>query len=112
LLEGLALYHNHDFFRCHDVLEQVWLQTTGPSKAFYQGLIQAAVAFHHWSRGNLPGALTLARSATRHLKPYAPVYQGVDVQRFVTEFSELFQWLRRHRQRYDAHLVPSIHWTA
>ena len=110
LVEGIALYNHHRFFECHEVLEQRWLRTTGVSKDFYKGLIQAAVACFHWSRGNLPGALTLARSASRYLKRYRPVCCGVDVEGFVTQFSELFQWLRRHRQRYDPRLVPVIRW--
>jgi len=121
LVEGIALYNHHRFFECHEVLEQLWLKTTDVSPAcpdergagrkdFYKGLIQAAVAFYHWSKGNRPGALTLARSASRYLKRYTPVFCGIDVEGFLAQFSELFQWLRRHRQRYDSHLVPKLHW--
>ena len=112
LVEGIALYNHRRFFECHEVLEQRWLQTTDASKDFYKGLIQAAVAFYHWSRGNLPGALTLARSAARYLKRYRPACAGVDVEGFLTQFTELFQWLRRHRQRYDPRLVPAIRFVA
>jgi len=90
------------------VLEQVWLKTSDHSKDFYKGLIQAAVACYHWSKGNRGGALTLARSASRYLERYSPSYCGVDVARFLTQFSELFQWLRRHRQAYHPRLVPRI----
>lgn len=110
LSEGVALYNHHRFFECHETLERLWLETHGASKDFYKGLIQAAVAFHHWSKGNDAGAQTLARSSARYLKRYAPVYLGLDVQKFLTSFSELFQWLRRHRQRYDSHLVPVMQW--
>ncbi|MBI3087794.1 MAG: DUF309 domain-containing protein [Candidatus Omnitrophica bacterium] len=112
LREGIALYNHHRFFECHEVLERLWLDTTGPAKDFYKGLIQAAVAFHHWSKGNPAGAKTLARSAAGYLKRYPPDYLGVDVGRFVAQFAELFQWLRRHRHAYDAHLVPTIQWAA
>jgi len=86
------------------------LETTGAPKDFYKGLIQAAVAFHHWSRNNLAGAQTLARSSSRYLTRYGPVFQDIDVTGFLAQFSELFQWLRRHRQRYDPRLVPNILW--
>ena len=108
LQEGIALFNHHQFFECHEVLEQRWRELADSSKDFYKGLIQAAVAFHHWSRGNLPGALTLARSSATYLKRYEPVYAGVEVARFLTPFTELFQWLRRHSQRYDSRLVPVI----
>jgi len=110
LIEGIALFNHHQFFECHEVLEQRWLKTTDASKDFYKGLIQAAVAFYHWSKGNRPGALTLARSASRYLKRYTPMFCGIDVEGFLAQLLELFQWLRRHRQRYDPHLVPKIHW--
>ena len=108
LTEGVALYNHRRFFECHETLERLWLETHDASKDFYKGLIQAAVAFYHWSRGNEAGAQTLARSSVRYLKRYAPACCGLDVQEFLTRFSELFQWLRRHRQRYDPHLVPMI----
>lgn len=110
LAEGIALYNHHQFFACHEVLERVWLKTSGRDRDFYKGLIQAAVAFYHWSRGNPNGALTLYRSASRYLQHYRPEYLGVDVERFLRQFSELFGWLRRHRLRYDVHLVPTLHW--
>ena len=106
--EGIALYNHRHFFECHETLERVWLRTSGRSKDFYKGLIQAAVAFYHWSRGNRPGALTLARSAANYLARYRPVFLGLDVAQFHAQFSELFRWLRRHHVRYDPRLVPLI----
>lgn len=109
LEEGIALFNHHQFFECHEVLEQRWKATHDASKDFYKGLIQAAVAFHHWSKGNLAGALTLAKSSAKYLKRYEPSHAGVDVSGFLAQFSEMFQWLRRHRQRYEPSLVPLLH---
>lgn len=109
LQEGIALFNHRQFFECHEVLEQRWKATHDHSKDFYKGLIQAAVAFHHWSKGNLAGALTLAKSASKYLRRYEPSHAGVDVSGFLAQFSEMFQWLRHHHQRYDANLVPLLH---
>ena len=108
LAEGLALYNHHRFFECHEVLEQLWLKTIGRPRDFYKGLIQAAVAFHHWSRGNLAGAMSLYRSSSRYLRRYLPDFLGVDVEGFLRRYTELFRWLRRHPMRYEARLVPPI----
>ena len=108
LEEGIALYNHRRFFECHEVLEQAWLQTTGRDRDFYKGLIQAAVAFYHWSRRNPGGAMSLYRSSSRYLKRYTPAYLGVDVQSFLRRYTELFGWLRRHHLPYDPHLVPPI----
>ncbi len=110
MLEGVALFNHHQFFRCHEVLEQLWLHTEGRPRKFYQGLIQAAVAFYHWSRDNLGGAMSLYRSSSQYLRAYQPEYLGVDVGQFLTQYTELFGWLRRHHTRYDVRLVPTLRW--
>ena len=69
------------------------------------------MACYHGSKGNLAGALTLARSASRYLNAYGPVYQGLGVEGFVTKCSELFAWLRRHPQRFDPYVVPPPRWS-
>ena len=109
-MEGLALYNSHRFFECHEVLERLWLETEGRPRDFYKGVIQAAVAFHHWSRGNVGGAMSLYRSSSRYLRKYTPAFLGVDVSGFLRRYGELFGWLRRHHVRYDAHLVPPLRW--
>ena len=110
MIEGIALFNHREFFRCHEVLEQLWLQTSGRPRDFYKGLIQAAVAFYHWSRNNPAGAMSLYRSSSRYLRRFRPAYLGVDVEGFLQSYTELFGWLRRHARRYDARLVPTIRW--
>ena len=111
LIEGVALFNHRQFFRCHEVLEQMWLRTEGRPRDFYKGLIQAAVAFYHWSRNNPGGAMSLYRSSSKYLPKYLPTYLDVDVAKFFQQYRELFTWLRRHPTRYDARLVPTICWT-
>lgn len=115
-------FNAHQFFEAHEVLERAWLETSGRSPArpghrgaggkdFYKGLIQAAVAFHHWTKGNRAGALTLARSATKYLRRYTPAYLGLDVESLLKSFTDVFGWLTRHPLRYDPRLVPILRWT-
>ena len=110
LVEGVALFNHHHFFACHEVLERLWLSTRDRSRDFYKGLIQAAVAFHHWSKGNPGGALSLYRSSSRYLARYRPAHLNLDVEAFLARYTELFQWLRRHPVAYDARLVPPLRW--
>jgi predicted metal-dependent hydrolase len=51
-LEGIRLFNAEDFFECHDVLEELWSETLGEEKKFYQGLIQASVALFHFGNEN------------------------------------------------------------
>jgi predicted metal-dependent hydrolase len=44
-----------------------------------QGLIQAAVAFHHHSTGNLVGARSLLGRATKNLRTYPEGFGGIQL---------------------------------
>jgi len=110
LIEGIDRFNARQFYECHDVLESLWLKTAGRARDFYKGLLQAAVAFYHWSRGNPAGAMSLYRSSSRYLKRYRPVFLDIDVDAFLRQYTELFGWLRRHPLRYEARLVPVMRW--
>ena len=83
-------FNRGDYYEAHDVLEDLWLETTGPDYAFYKGLIQVAGCFvhlrkqfehpehHHHSRRMVPAA-RLFRIAIGHLEPFAPVHHGLEV---------------------------------
>lgn len=87
-LEGISLFNQREFFACHDALEELWTETLGPEREFYQGLIQAAVALFHFSEGNTGGARRMCESSIQYLEPYRPHYLGLDVDRFLAEFRD------------------------
>lgn len=91
--EGVRLFNAGDYFACHDVLEDLWNETLGPEREFYQGLIQSAVALFHFETGNLGGARRMHFSACRYLEPYRPNYLGMDVERFLVAMRHCFQEL-------------------
>lgn len=53
---GVEEFNGQFFFEAHDTWEELWMQTTGPHRLFYQGLIQVSVGFYHLSNGNYKGA--------------------------------------------------------
>jgi predicted metal-dependent hydrolase len=114
-LEGIRLFNAGEFFACHDVLEELWGETLGPERSFYQGLIHAAVALHHFETDNLGGARKMYESARRYLEPYGPAYLGLDVERFLDELRECFRELIEAGNVYpagtvlDAARVPRLH---
>ena len=65
--EALHLFNRGDFFECHEVLEAVWLESSGDQKLFLQGLIQVAVSLYHLRRGNFTGSERLLRAALQKL---------------------------------------------
>lgn len=89
-----------EYYEAHDVLEHLWLRTTGPEYGFYKGLIQLAGAFVHLKKHHarpthpkdgrrLQPATRLFLLAEANLGPHSPSHMGLDVAA-VCEFSE--QW--------------------
>lgn len=101
-LEGIRLFNEEDFFECHEVLEDLWQETPGKEKKFYQGLIQAAVALFQFGNENLGGARKLYHSSLEKLDPYRPYYQGIDLDKFLAEMKYCFQELLESAQTYPA----------
>jgi hypothetical protein len=79
LCEGLRCFHFGAFFEAHEHWESVWLAAQEPERAFLQGLIQVAAAFHHFQRGNCAGTISLLRSALRRLDEYPETFTGIAV---------------------------------
>ena len=77
LARGLAQFNDGLFYECHDTLEEVWSGVRGPSRDFFQGLIQVAVGFYHLGNGNRAGAERLLRRALARLSRYPGRYAGV-----------------------------------
>jgi predicted metal-dependent hydrolase len=78
------------YYEAHDVLEHLWLRTTGEEHAFFKGLIQLAGAFVHLKKQQerpwhakdgrrLAPAVRLFRLAERNLTPYPARYLDLDL---------------------------------
>lgn len=76
LTEGVRLFNDGFYFECHDVLEDLWSGLRGPSRDFFQGLIQVSVGYYHLGNGNRAGALSLFGRALQRLAPYPDGYCG------------------------------------
>jgi uncharacterized protein len=89
-LRGIAEFNQQLFFESHETWECLWKRQLGPSREFFQGLIQAAVALHHLRNRNEHGAGTLLARSRAHLDPYRPRYLGVDVDGFLAALDDVF----------------------
>ena len=76
---GIERFNQRQFFECHEVLEEIWLEETEEEKPFYQGIIQVAAAFHHYLNGNLAGTLSLLRQGVEKLRRYPADSHGLDL---------------------------------
>src|SRR5439155_26278560 len=78
--EGIKLFNSADFFEAHEVLEDVWRAAPAAEKRFLQGLIQVAVALHHYSKENRVGTRSLLARARRNLSGYSDEVGGIDLK--------------------------------
>ena len=89
-LAGIVLFNRGDFFEAHEVWEAIWLETSGPERRFYQGLIQAAVGLCHFSNGNLRGASKLYHSSRDYMHRFGSPYLGLDQDAFWKAMDQCF----------------------
>jgi hypothetical protein len=90
--KGVAEFNAGYFFECHDTLEDMWSGIRGPSRDFFQGLIQVSVAFYHLTGGNLPGAESMLRRALKRFERYPDRYFAFDL---AAHRAEIRSWLDR-----------------
>jgi predicted metal-dependent hydrolase len=76
---GIRLFNAREFYDAHEVWEDVWRESEGVEKRFLQGLIQAAVAFHHHSTGNVAGACSLMERSRKNLAACPEEFRSIRV---------------------------------
>jgi predicted metal-dependent hydrolase len=82
-VRGIELFNRGEFFKAHEVLEDVWRAAPVPEKKFLQGIIQIAVALHHHSTGNPLGARSLMKRGAKNLSTYSGDFGGIRLDRLL-----------------------------
>lgn len=112
-LQGIAFFNACEFFEAHEVWEDLWKSYTGELRLFYKGLIQAAVALHHFGNGNIRGARKVYGSSRGYLAQYGPMCNGLDVEKFLAEFDACFADVAATDEQFpqielNPELIPEI----
>lgn len=113
-LEGIEHFNKCDFFEAHEVWEELWTDYQGPSRKFYQGLIQVAVCLHHFGNGNTRGAKKLYYGSRGYLEEYRPFHEGLDLEKLFRELEACCAEILSSTEEYPraeivGDLVPEIH---
>ena len=113
-LEGVRYFNACEFYEAHEVWEELWADCRGPIREFYQGLIQVAVALHHFGNGNIRGAQKLYHTSRNYLEPFRPTYQGCNLEHLFVEMEECFHEVLCSEEEFvqiaiDPELIPEIH---
>ncbi len=113
-LKGIAYFNDCDFFEAHETWEELWTEYRGPARKYYQGLIQAAVALHHFGNGNIRGAKKVYITSRGYLEEYRPQYEGLDLEAFLAQYEECFAEVLASEEEFPKieivpDLIPEIH---
>ena len=85
LADGINFFNSGRYFEAHEAWEDLWRETRGPLRLFYQGLVKAAVGFHHLSQGNLNGARAQLTKCLQKLEQYPSVFCQMDNTKLVED---------------------------
>jgi predicted metal-dependent hydrolase len=100
------------WFECHETLEDLWVGEDGEMRYFYQGILQVAVALHHWRNGNYKGAVSLLEGGAGYLRRVQPVCQRIDVSGLIAAADTLRDALTGlgpdRMQVLDSALIPRL----
>ena len=113
-LAGIEHFNVCDFFEAHEVWEELWVDIEGPTRKFYQGLIQVAVCLHHFGNGNIRGARKLYHTSCQYLEAYLPVHEGLDVEKLIRELTVCCQEFLESDEEFPqtkiiVEKIPEIH---
>ena len=113
-LKGIGYFNECEFFEAHEVWEELWTEYRGDLREFYQGLIQVAVALHHFGNGNIRGARKVYHSSSRYLERYRPTEQGLDLEALLQQLESCFAQVLASDEEFpkieiDPELIPEIH---
>lgn len=100
-LEYLVYFNrDRDYFECHEVLEELWLEQN--KEPVYKGLLQVAVGMYHFRNQNIRGGYMMLESAVEILEKYPAQTLGIELELLVNTSRSLAEKLRN----YDSHPTP------
>jgi len=113
-LKGIEHFNKCDFFEAHEVWEELWADYSGPSRKFYQGLIQVAVCLHHFGNGNIRGAKKLYYGCRGYLEPYLPMHEGLNLTKLLGQLEVCCREILESKEEFPKidivpDLIPEIH---
>lgn len=104
-LRGITLFNESKFFDAHEVLEDVWRAASQEEKKIWQGLVQVAVAMHHYSTGNRVGMRSVLVRAMKNLAGHPRNFHNIRVPQLL---ESLAQWLEALDNNQPLPSLPRI----
>lgn len=106
--QAVEQFNHQEFYACHDTLEALWMEAVEPDKAFYQGILQLAVALYHLSNHNWRGAVILLGEGSNRLNRYQPSYSAIEVTTLLAQSLELLKTLQHTGAEQVAEVAKQV----
>ncbi|GJM41576.1 MAG: hypothetical protein DHS20C20_18580 [Ardenticatenaceae bacterium] len=87
--EGIALFNQGEYYKCHDALEEAWKQDKSPARELYRGILQVGIAYYQIQRGNYRGGMKMLLRLRQWLEPLPPVCRGVHIAKLRQNAAEV-----------------------
>ncbi len=112
-----------EYYEAHDVLEHLWLKTSGDHRDYYKAIIQLAGAFVHLQKQRarpdhptdgrrLHPAVRLFRLTLKNLHPYPDQYLGLDLASVRSMVNEMILKIEESDYRINPWTIqnaPKLH---
>lgn len=112
LLLAIRQFNAGHWFECHETLEELWIGEQGEVRDLFQGVLQIAVALHHWRNGNYGGTISLLNGGVKLLSHVAGACLWLDVARLISDANRMREALenlgRERMSELDPALVPRL----
>jgi hypothetical protein len=108
LLLAIREFNGREWFECHETVEELWIGEEGEVRDFYQGIIQIAVALHHWRNGNFAGAVSLLKGGAVYLGHVAEQCQWVNVAGLIADADRMRAGLEGLGKERMTELEPAL----
>lgn len=112
LLQGIREFNRGEWYECHETVEDLWIGESGEMRDFYQGIIQIAIALHHWRNGNYGGAVSLLKGGAGYLRRVSDQCQWVNVATLIADSERMKIALeecgKEQMHSLDPGLIPRI----
>ena len=112
--KAVSEFNSGYYFKCHDTLEEIWLDAPPAEKSFYQGILHVAVGLYHFENENYKGAFSQLTKAELLLVKYTAVYHGVQLDDLLTQAKPFCLCARQKTEdgtaQIDVMAFPILSW--
>jgi uncharacterized protein len=111
-VQGMEMFNAGEFYKQHDLFEELWMQTDGPVRDLYRAILQVGVAYYQILRGNHRGARKMLLRSVQWLAVLPDECQGIDVKALREDSyrvrAELEKLPEDHIDRFDRALLQPV----